>query len=70
MITWITPDGNFSLRQIPPGSYRAMAFDRRPVELEFTNEETMKKYEAKSQVVELTAGQTEQLRLQLITTGD
>ena len=64
MVGW-TSDGHFSLQQVPPGSYRAIAFNRQPGELEFTNEEAMKRYEAKSQVIELDAGQKQQLRLQL-----
>ena len=63
-VAW-TGDGHFSLQQVPPGSYRAIAFNRQPGELEFTNEEAMKKYEANSQVIELEAGQKEQLKLQL-----
>jgi hypothetical protein len=64
LVGW-TGDGHFSLQQVPPGSYRALAFNRQPGELEFTNEEAMKKYEAKSQVIQLEAGQKHELRLQL-----
>ncbi len=64
LVGW-TGDGHFTLQQVPPGSYRAIAFSRQPGDLEFTNEEAMKKYEAKSQVIELEAGQKEQLKLQL-----
>ncbi len=64
LVGW-TGDGHFSLQQVPPGSYRALAFDRQPGELEFTNEEAMKKYEAKSQVIQLEAGQKQELKLQL-----
>jgi hypothetical protein len=64
LVGW-TGDGHFSLQQVPPGSYRALAFNRQPGELEFTNEEAMKKYEAKGQVIQLEAGQKHELRLQL-----
>ena len=64
LVGW-TGDGHFSLQQVPPGSYRALAFDRQPGELEFTSEEAMKKYEAKSQVIQLEAGQKQALKLQL-----
>jgi hypothetical protein len=64
LVGW-TGDGHFSLQQVPPGSYRALAFNRQPGELEFTNEEAMKKYQAKSQVIQLEAGQKHELRLQL-----
>jgi hypothetical protein len=60
-----TGDGHFSLQQVPPGSYRAIAFSRQPGDLEFANEDAMKKYEAKSQVIELEAGQKQELKLQL-----
>jgi hypothetical protein len=70
LITWTTPEGDFSLEQIPPGAYRAIAFDHQPGELEFRNEEGMKKYEAKSRVVQLEAGQKEQLNLQLNSAGE
>ncbi len=68
MIEWISQDGTFSVRQIPPGTYRAIAFDRQPEELEFRNEEAMKKYEANSQVVEFEAGERKQLKLALSAT--
>jgi hypothetical protein len=64
LVGW-TSDGHFSLQQVPPGSYRGIAFNRQPGELEFTNEESMKKYVANSQVIQLEAGQKEQLELQL-----
>jgi hypothetical protein len=69
LVGW-TGDGHFSLEQVPPGSYRAIAFNRQPGELETANEEAMKKYEAKSQVIQLEAGQKEQLRLQLNAVGE
>ncbi len=65
LIGWISQDGNFSVQQIPPGTYRAIGFERQPVELEFMNEEAMKKYEAKSQIVEFEAGERKQLKLAL-----
>jgi hypothetical protein len=65
LIGWVSEDGSFSVQQIPPGAYRAMAFDRQPLELEFTSEEVMKKYEAKSQMIEFEAGERKQLRLPL-----
>jgi hypothetical protein len=69
LVGW-TGNGHFSLEQVPPGSYRAIAFNRQPGELETANEEAMKKYEAKSQVIQLEAGQKEQLRLQLNAVGE
>ena len=69
LVGW-TGDGHFTLQQVPPGSYRAIAFNRQPGDLEFANEEAMKKYEPKSQVIELEAGQKEQLKLQLNAVGE
>jgi hypothetical protein len=70
LIGWVSEDGSFSVQQIPPGTYRAMAFDRQPLELEFTSEEVMKKYEAKSQMIEFEAGERKQLRLPLNSTSE
>jgi hypothetical protein len=70
LIGWVSEHGSFNLQQIPPGTYRAIAFNRQPLELEFTNEEVMKKYEAKSQVIEFEAGERKQLRLPLNSTSD
>jgi hypothetical protein len=42
----------------------------KPDELEFTNEEAMKKYEAKSQVMEFDAGEKKQSRLPLNLTSE
>jgi hypothetical protein len=38
--------------------------------LEFTSEEVMKKYEAKSQMIEFEAGERKQLRLPLNSTSE
>jgi hypothetical protein len=70
LISWMSQDGSFSVQQIPPGTYRAVAFDRQPEELEFRNEEAMKKYEAQSQVIEFGAGERKQLRLPLNSASD
>jgi hypothetical protein len=67
---WVSPDGKFSLQQVPPGAYRVLAFDHQQPELEYRNSEAMRAYDAKGQVVRLVAGQKEYLRLQLISTGE
>jgi hypothetical protein len=64
---WATPTGEFSFPQVPPGEYRAIAFDHMPEELEYGDAEAMKKYESKAQVLRLVAGQNEHLRLALKT---
>lgn len=63
-------DGKFDLRQVPPGSYRVLAFDRPQRELEYSSSEAMRAYDGKGQVVRLGAGQKEQITLQLISTSE
>jgi hypothetical protein len=63
-------DGKFDLQQVPPGSYRVLAFDRPQLELEYHNSEAMRAYDAKGQVVRLGGGQKENLTLQLISTSE
>jgi hypothetical protein len=64
------PDGKFSLQQIPPGSYRVLAFDRQKLDLEYNNAEAMRAYERKGQVVRLSASQKENITLQVISTSE
>jgi len=65
------PDGSFMIAQIPPGTYRLLAFDGPQRELEYSDPEAMRAYDAKGQVVRLGGGQKESVRLQLIaTTGE
>jgi len=68
--TWVSPDGKFTLQQVPPGVYRVLAFDRSQPELEYRNAEAMRAYESKGQVVSLVAGQKQQLQLQMISTSE
>jgi len=63
-------DGNFDVQQLPPGSYRVLAFDRPQTELEYHNSEAMRAYEAKGQVVRLAGGHKENVKLQLISTSE
>jgi hypothetical protein len=65
--TWLGPDGNFRVQQLPPGTYRVLAFDHQRPELEFANEEVMSRYDSKAQVISVVAGQSENLQLTLIT---
>jgi hypothetical protein len=67
---WVSPDGSFSSPPLPPGAYRLLAFDRPQPELEYRNPEVMQSYEAKGPVVRLISGQTEHVRLQLISTSE
>jgi hypothetical protein len=63
--TWIAPDGDFNLPQVPPGEYRVIAFDRLPEDLEYESAEAMQKYQSKGQLLTVVAGQKEHLRLAL-----
>jgi hypothetical protein len=54
------------VQQLPPGSYRVLAFEHQRPELEFSNEEVMSRYDSKAQVVSVVAGQSQSLRLSLI----
>ncbi len=67
---WVSPDGSFSSPPLPPGAYRVFAFDRPQSELEYRNPEAMQPYEARGPVVRLVSGQTEHVRLQLISTSE
>jgi len=67
---WVPADGKFGPQQLPPGTYRVLAFDRAQPELEYRNPEAMRAYEAKGQLVRLVPGQKEHLHLQLISTSE
>ena len=67
---WAGRDGKFNVRQIPPGAYRVLAFDREQPELEYRNAEAMRAYDSKGQVVSFVGNQKEQVRLQVISTSE
>jgi hypothetical protein len=69
-VSGISAEGTFQLQQLPPGAYRLLAFDRQQDELEYRNAEVMNIYEDKGPVVRLVAGQTEQVRVPLISTKE
>jgi hypothetical protein len=62
-------DGKFSL-ELPPGTYRVLAFDHPQPELEYHNPEAMRAYDAQGQLVRLIAGQKEHLHLQLVSNSE
>lgn len=64
------PDGAFGLSQLPPGTYRVLAFDSWQSDLPYNDAETMRKFESKGQVIHLEAGQNEHLKLKLVSRGD
>jgi hypothetical protein len=67
---WVPQDGKFGPQEMPPGTYRVLAFDRQQPDLEYRNPEAMRAYESKGQVVRLVAGQKEHLHLQLIASSE
>ncbi len=66
----VSPEGKFSLQQVPPGLYRVLAFDQPQPILEYRNAEAMRAYESKGQVIRLAAGQKQQLQIQVISTSE
>jgi hypothetical protein len=63
-------DGKIISPDLPPGVYRVLAFKHQQSELEYRNPETMRAYNAKGQIVRIGAGQTQHLRLQLISSSE
>lgn len=64
------PDGSFTVAQLPPGSYLVLAFDSAQADLAYTNQEVLKNFESQGQIIHVTAGQKEHLRLKVITIGE
>jgi hypothetical protein len=62
----VSPDGEFSSPEIPPGAYRILAFKHSQPELEYRNAEAMHVFETKGQVVHLIPGLKQHLELQMI----
>jgi len=67
---WVPQDGKFGPQQLPPGTYRVLAFDHPQETLEYRNPEAMSAYDAKGQLIRLVAGQKEHLNLQLISSSE
>jgi hypothetical protein len=67
---WLPREGELGDQQIAPGEYRALAFDRRQPELEYSDPEAMRAYDGKGLIVRLVAGQKERITLPLISTGE
>jgi hypothetical protein len=64
------PDGSFTVGQLPPGTYRVMAFESVQEDLASGNQEALPNFESQGQIIHVAAGQKEHLRLKVITTGD
>jgi DNA-binding transcriptional regulator of glucitol operon len=66
--TGVSLEGNFQV-QLAPGVYRVLAFDRSQ-ELEYQNAEAMRAYEGKGPVIRLAPGQSEHVRVTLISSAE
>src|SRR5882724_1093897 len=55
-------DGSFTVGQLPPGTYRVIAFD--------SAQEDLSNFDSQGQIIHLAAGQKEHLRLKVITRGE
>jgi hypothetical protein len=63
-------DGSFTVEQLPPGTYHVLAFDSEQEDLAYTNQEALRNFESQGQIIHVTAGQKEHLRLKVITRGE
>ena len=68
--TMAGPDGSFHEEQLPPGIYRVLAFQQQQAELELAGPEVLRKYEAKGQVIHVTASQKERLPTPLVALSE
>jgi hypothetical protein len=67
---WFQRDGSFQVQQVSPGTYRVLAFEQQQPELEFANQELMSRFDSKAQLISIVAGQSENLRVSLITANE
>lgn len=63
-------DGSFASPQLPPGTYRVLAFDRPQPELAVAREEDLQKLDFRSRLLDLEPGEQKNLRLTTIREGD
>jgi hypothetical protein len=64
------PDGGFRQTQLPPGTYRVLAFDSAQEDLAYGDEEAMSAYESRGQLIQVEAGQQVHVRLKTIQGGN
>ena len=62
----VSGDGKFALANVPPGSYRVLAFANMQPNLPYRDPEGMKAYETKGQVIQLSAGQKTTIQAQIV----
>jgi hypothetical protein len=65
-----SPDGSFIVEQLPPGTYQVLAFDGVGEGFVYPNQEALRNFESKGQIIHVVAGQKERLRLKIISRGD
>jgi hypothetical protein len=59
-------DGKFNFPPLAPGTYRVMAFASQKHDLPYRDSEAMRAYDSKGQVIQLSAGQSASVQLQII----
>jgi hypothetical protein len=67
---FVFQEGKFQVQQLAPGTYRVLAFDRPQEDFEYANEEFMRPYVSKAQIINVVPGQKVQLRLALIPSDE
>lgn len=60
----------FTQEQLPPGTYRVLAFDSPREDLAYPTQEALGKLESKGQVIRVVSGQKEKVRLKIISGSD
>jgi hypothetical protein len=63
-MTVVQADGSFELTQLPPGTYRVVAFEKQNAGLEFWDEEAMRKYN--TQLITVLPGQKEKMQVSFV----
>jgi hypothetical protein len=62
----LSPDGKFNSQAMAPGTYRVLASKNQQTNFPYRDAEAMKAFDAKGQVVHLSAGQKTSVQLQII----
>jgi hypothetical protein len=68
--TFAGSDGSFMQEQLPPGTYRVVAFDRQQDGLADPSEEAMRTIESQGQLIQVTAGGKMHLTLKIVSEAD
>jgi hypothetical protein len=69
-LAFVGPGEGFTTPQLPPGAYRVFALDRQRAEVDSRDNEFLKRYESKAQIIYVDAEQKLHLRLPLITVSE